>query len=130
MIRAGEKSQHRFWRAAIQLAVVALVVRASIPLGYMPGNLLAGDFAVLCPTGIPAEFMQAISGHAHHHAGHTIDADRDCPIGSALQPAWAPNDWQVPAVDAIREEFNASLVFRPHSRQPESRYLARAPPLL
>ena len=118
------------WRPAVQLAVLALVVRAAIPLGYMPGNVFAGEFMVLCPTGIPAAFMEAITGHQHGHGGHTIDADRDCPIGSALKPSWAPNDHQVSALDVTVARFDTptpdTLSLRPASRQ----YHARAPPIL
>ena len=56
--------QHR-WLAS--LLVVALALRALIPVGFMPsGN---GQLALqICPEGFPALLLHS-SGH-HHHEGH------------------------------------------------------------
>lgn len=70
---------------ATVLVLGALLLRALIPAGYMPGNLIAGEFAVLCPTGLPAEVAHQL------HQGHLddgeqqLDMDSECPIGAALQ---------------------------------------------
>ena len=50
----------------------------------MPGDALQGEFFVLCPSGLPTGIAQAL--HAGHdaHADTVLDADRDCPIGTAL----------------------------------------------
>ena len=45
---------------------LCVVMRALIPVGYMPGNLLAGEFMILCPQGVPAEF----SGNFHSRCFH------------------------------------------------------------
>lgn len=73
-------------------AVGALVLRALIPVGYMPGNLTAGEFMVLCPSGLSGELiLQAIGGEHHHHADAGIDADKACPIGVTLKYAAIPD---------------------------------------
>ncbi len=63
-IRFANLRQHR-WLAS--LLVVALALRALIPVGFMPsGN---GQLALqICPEGFPA-FLLHSSGH-HHHEGH------------------------------------------------------------
>ena len=70
----------------------AIFVRALIPVGYMPGNLLEGEFVRLCPTGLTA--LAARDGHADHHLGQgedEISADSElssvCPLGAALGQA-------------------------------------------
>ncbi|MEM8815354.1 MAG: hypothetical protein AAGE85_05975 [Pseudomonadota bacterium] len=82
-------------RFYIPLIVLTLAVRAIVPLGYMPGKLLAGEFMVLCPAGSAPSFalLEALvqraarasnavhtgqhsthgtqhAHHAHAHAGH------------------------------------------------------------
>ncbi len=63
-IRFANLRQHR-WLAS--LLVVALALRALIPVGFMPsGN---GQLALqICPEGFPAVLLHS-SGH-HHHEGH------------------------------------------------------------
>jgi hypothetical protein len=87
---------HRQTRAAavrgrlVALGMACLVMRALIPAGYMPGNLLDGEFMVLCPAGMSPSLLSA-AGNAHEgHEQDFLDVDRDCPIGSALQFAWMP----------------------------------------
>lgn len=40
----------------------AIAVRAIVPLGYMPGDALAGEFLVLCSQGISQEMVSALPG--------------------------------------------------------------------
>jgi len=96
-------------------ALLSLALRAVVPLGYMPGALVSGDWITPCPTGFPAAFFKD-AGHAHHHAHHgnhaqhgrpgaqeqsgwetsqALEADRPCPLGEGLQlaallPQWSP----------------------------------------
>ena len=91
-IRA-QPERPRLQQLGLLFAVAGLVSRAIIPLGYMPGNLLAGEFMVLCPTGAPE--IAAVFGHGgHEHGGPDsdgmVDADRACPIGVAMHYAVAP----------------------------------------
>jgi hypothetical protein len=63
-IRFANLRQHR-WLAS--LLVVALALRALIPVGFMPGG--NGHLALqICPEGFPA-FLLHNPGH-HHHEGH------------------------------------------------------------
>src|SRR3569833_3391223 len=62
-IRFADLRQHR-WLAS--LLVVALALRALIPVGFMPsGN---GQLALqICPEGFPAALLH---NSGHHHYGH------------------------------------------------------------
>lgn len=85
--------QVRRWAGTVTVA--CLLARALIPLGYMPGNILDGEFMVLCPAGIGAG---AITGLHRGHNGHNadsdsvVDADRTCPLGTALKYAALPTN--------------------------------------
>ena len=72
------------------LLAASLMLRALIPLGYMPGNVLAGEYMVLCPAGLPP--LARASGHHEHHAAadETTSLDQACPIGTAMLQAAAP----------------------------------------
>ncbi len=117
-------------RHVLVLGVLMLTLRALIPLGYMPGNLLAGEFVVLCPTGMPIEVMQALHQNHHDSEQAVMDVDQTCPIGSALQPAWmalADNEQDILVVATVSEAFYQRRtyvgIFSP-------RYRSRAPPLV
>ncbi len=135
----------RFHRQLSLAVLAALFMRAIIPLGYMPGNLLAGEFMLFCPSGGGAAFLPpptATSGHHHEHhagaddaqdedgnyAGNTVGVDSSCPIGSVLVAACLPNP--EPADIALDRSPAAigtrhSLVF---SSVPIRNYQVRAPP--
>ena len=84
------RSRNRIGMRVALATVSCLLLRATIPLGFMPGNVLAGEFVVLCPAGLPADTVRQLH---HDHAGHdekTVDMDARCPIGTALQYAAAP----------------------------------------
>ena len=116
-----------FRRWAAGLALAGILVRALIPLGYMPGNVLDGEFMVLCPSGLPANVVHAL--HGHHDADAALELDRACPIGGALQYAALPTD----VVDAADPESHPLFiahepgVFR--GTKPLRLFRARAPPL-
>ena len=117
-------------RLRLALVLAALVMRAVIPLGYMPGNLLAGEFMILCPTGLPAGF--ALPGEHHHHADDApmVDAERACPIGAALQQAALPADHNpAPTIERFPDAGLAPAPV-PVFVNPPARYHSRAPPLL
>ena len=124
----GDRTPPRWCSLAVRVLVLGLVVRSAIPLGYMPGNLLAGEFMVLCPTGVPAELLQALSGHHAHHEMSTVDIDRECPIGSALTPAWIGSDWLFD--DRVEREVGALPAYDSQSFRSATflAYRQRAPP--
>ena len=125
---------NRTYRAAaipgkvVALGVACLLMRALVPVGYMPGNLLAGEYMVLCPVGLPAAVAAALHSDHGSHARDIVDADRTCPIGSALKPAFLPIEpaehvvlWQPQLL--LGEQANVTLL----SRHPVP-YRSRAPP--
>ncbi len=121
---------HSSAQSILVVGVSILTLRALIPLGYMPGNLLAGEFVVLCPTGVPAEVMRALHGDHHDHEQPVMDVDKTCPIGSALQPVWMP-------LADIAQEFDVAATPREIFYQRRTyrgiltpRYRSRAPPLV
>ena len=75
-------------RIATSLLVATLAVRALLPMGYMPGNLAAGELAELCPVASAATFqlLGSAAEHSHHHGDDSdaISVDTACPIGSSL----------------------------------------------
>jgi len=84
-------------RAAVLILLASLMMRAGIPDGYMPAAPGSGLLFELCPSGVPAEFMQMLGGGHHHHgpahdpATH-FDAGQ-CPIGHMLASAVAAGDF-------------------------------------
>lgn len=113
----------------ILAGAVCLSLRAMVPAGYMPGNLLAGEFMVLCPSGMQAEFVRQLHpGHGTHDQ-NVVDADTSCPIGSALQPAFLPADEYPQAVSINLPRYTAEILHRLFAATPLRRYRSRAPPL-
>jgi hypothetical protein len=92
----------RSQRHTVMLLLAALLLRAAIPDGYMPAAAGSGLLFVLCPSGVPAGFMQALAGpdHHHHHSDNTESAydAGQCPIGHMLSSAMAFDDLSQPAV--------------------------------
>jgi len=117
------------WRRLTVGALVSgLVLRSAIPLGYMPGNLLAGELMVLCPTGMPKAVLVILSAHHVHDADVSVDADRDCPIGSALKPAWITDTGLGDvALDTAQTATSTDLLISAVTR-PVRAYHQRAPP--
>jgi hypothetical protein len=115
------------------LLLAALLLRASIPAGYMPAALGSGLLFEFCPSGVPAEFMQALAGSAGHHhhvsaqdqGGH-FDAEQ-CPIGHMLSSAVAFDDYWTDG-----PETDAAIVFEPavdvFTSTSRAVYRARGPP--
>lgn len=93
-IRLANLRRHR-WLAS--LLVVALALRALIPVGFMPGG--NGQLALqICPEGFPAALLPH-SGH-HHDSGDSTSApghdhkswmQGHCPFGAAAAAPAACN---------------------------------------
>jgi hypothetical protein len=111
--------------------LLGLSARIIIPAGYMPGNLLDGEFMVLCPTDAAAKLL----GHRHHAAQHgaasheaAAGADDTCPIGSALTAAIAPA-FALPAVHVPRAtQALVHDVSPPRADRAPAPYSSRDPP--
>lgn len=126
-------SKIRHGRLAVVMLFASLVVRAMIPNGYMPGNLLAGEFMVLCPQGLPLPAAQALH-HDHGAKNHgaenelSFDADRACPIGSALLAVAPPPAVTFPETLAAGRYVPQDPVVLPPQTLRILSYESRAPP--
>jgi len=96
--------------------LASLLMRAGIPDGYMPSSGDNGLLFELCPAGVPASFMRALSGSEHHQ--HHANADSSepgydtgqCPIGHILSSSVAFDDlWQFESAPAAQEYINTSV---------------------
>ena len=112
------------------IATAMLGARALTPLGYMPAAQGSGLLYELCPDGMPAAIMQALSGHGHHHHHHDAEsgaASEACPIGHMLASTFAVD------VEHATESVPAAADFPPPARMvPQRRtptqHRSRAPP--
>jgi|GEM_PF-892565 hypothetical protein len=58
----------------LSLAAIAMLVRVSIPTGFMPASVDDGWYLQLCPDGMPAHVMVALFGEHHAHHGGSADS--------------------------------------------------------
>lgn len=92
---ASMRRQQTAIRGVAVAVLATLLLRASIPDGYMPAPVGSGLLFELCPARVPAGLMRALSGSASHHdhsAGEAAGAHFDaaqCPIGHLLSAAAA-----------------------------------------
>jgi hypothetical protein len=129
-IRLATFRQHR-WLPS--LLVVALVLRALIPVGFMPGG--NGQLALqICPEGFPAALLHASDHHHHDSQGSTGHDHKSwmqghCPFGAAAgapavcQALVVTVDIKSAAPPPDTETVAAALDFRFLVAQP------RAPPV-
>ncbi|MEM1410844.1 MAG: hypothetical protein AAGH19_00695 [Pseudomonadota bacterium] len=140
-------------RATIALAALCLLLRTSVPIGFMPGNLLAGSWAIPCPSAFPAAFFEpaaagAVGLHDHHHGHHhghgaaagnahsdddapsVLGLDKQCPLGEALQtPALLPPTltFRLSAPGTVQASWPEQSIRPGTTPHP---FKARAPPFL
>lgn len=105
-----------------------LLLRTLIPLGYMPGNLLAGEFMTLCPQGLPGESAHQLHDLHGNPAVDVVATDRLCPLGNALlavaPPPSPPADFDLPRPG----DFLSVTLDAPPESSPVLHYASRAPP--
>lgn len=78
-------------RTAVSLLLsLLLLVQGLSPAGYMPAGLDSGWLVMLCPEGLPTNFLAATDPHAGHHQ-HSSDSNDHhnsrtdyCQLGSTL----------------------------------------------
>ena len=110
-----------------------LALRALTPEGYMPAAQGSGLLFELCPEGMPAEIMQALSGGGHHHhhgateSGESAASASDCPIGHMLGSAVA-HDAEGASDIAPDTPTWLSAGVRPTQGRRHPTYHSRAPP--
>ena len=83
----------------------AVLLRAFVPVGYMPAAPGQGLLFELCESRLPASFTTVLEGHAHHgdHSAHEEhSAFGDCSFGHILSGASidAPEVPELPVVPA------------------------------
>lgn len=111
--------------------VACLLLRALIPIGYMPGSIPDGEWMMLCPVASAETYeLMASPGHAHHGArdADAVSVGDACPIGSALALVVVafpgiPSVESAPVVSL--PEFNSSLR---QARPDAVGFSPRAPP--
>jgi hypothetical protein len=112
------------------VSLAILSVRALTPDGYMPGSKGSGLLFELCPSGMPAEIMQALAGdrHHHHHANDSSVTGTDqCPIGHMLSSV-AAADTEATAEIAPGTDLLEEVLVAVALRTISTAYRSRAPP--
>jgi hypothetical protein len=120
------------------IVLSAVVLRAFIPVGYMPALSAGGLPFELCHDGMPADIMAALQGHADpahshgaQHGGGAAEADADgCVVGHILALAFidSPARAQIePAPCTVFDPSGPSLLVPRAHRIATS---ARGPPLV
>ena len=105
--------RHLRLKPFLLLSVALLLLRAIVPVGYMPATFGSGLLFELCPENVSTEFMQFLAGldeqghHDHgqpnHGNGHgDAHDDHRCPMGQMLLTAAAvDNAWQSQLAPAV-----------------------------
>ena len=76
-------------RAYVHVALVAMLLRALLPVGWMPGTTASGAMAlVICSGDGPALFMPGMAGMDHKSKPGTNHHNEECPFAAA--PHYAP----------------------------------------
>ncbi len=117
-------------RALLAAILPALVLRALIPVGFMPVAASAGPEIQLCPGIVSAAGVH--SGHHHHHEAGSAEGSAHslCVFAASAAPAVAPVAATMPlrAVDGDCLALAHSSCLRlPSILRTQS---ARAPPVL
>ncbi len=116
----------------VLLLLAVLLLRAAIPVGFMPAAAGSGLLVVFCPDGVSPEFMQFLADdagvdHDHMDHGNPVDSTHQCPVGHMLLSAAATDDGSQPAdvVIAPPPSTSAAYFFTSVSR---THYYSRGPP--
>lgn len=73
-------------RIAALLIAMTLLVRALVPVGFMP-DFSGGSFTIaLCSGTGPATVTLAVAPHSQHHDADKIHADMACPYAALAMP--------------------------------------------
>jgi hypothetical protein len=117
-----------------RLAIAAFLLRAVVPVGFMPAKLSDGGPFVLCPGGPGGIALSSLvdkhAGHGQHaHDGEsaTHEAWEYCPVGAALAAIAPPSE---PDLELPQFRHVLASAFAPAYTLAEipAAYLARAPP--
>ncbi|MGI9203561.1 MAG: hypothetical protein ACR2Q3_06105 [Woeseiaceae bacterium] len=116
----------------VVLLLAMLLLRAAIPVGFMPAAIGSGTLVVFCPDGVSAEFMQFLAGDTggnHDHLEHGIDGDdsHQCPIGHLLLPA-AATDSGASAAEVASAPPPTTATAYSFTSVSRTHYYSRGPP--
>ncbi len=107
----------------------ALLLRAAIPVGYMPSAAGTGLLFEFCPENVPAGFMQMLAGDHGHHSHHdSHDDNHHCPVGHLLSSAIAVGDPVQFAPVLPEPELNVVAYSVGVGTTASRNYYSRAPP--
>lgn len=80
------------WQMGLKALLLAFLLRAMVPVGYMPVFFFAGHAPALtitlCVKGLPDHVVQTLSLDTHDH--HAEPQQLDCAFGAATAHAHAP----------------------------------------
>ena len=117
-----------------RLAIAAFLLRAVVPVGFMPAKLSDGGPFILCPGGPGGIALSSLvdkhAGHGQHaHDGEraTHEAWEHCPVGAALA-AIAPPSEPDSNLPQFRHVLASSSAAAQTPAEIPAAYLARAPP--
>ena len=114
------------------MLAAALLLRAAIPAGYMPAVSGSGFLFEFCPEGVPAEFVEFLTGgtgqhHTHDSSDHHDHGGHQCPVGHMLLSAAAvDHGWQSDAVPLA--PFQAETGEHAYFEASQPNYRSRGPP--
>jgi hypothetical protein len=117
-----------------RLAIAAFLLRAIVPVGFMPAKLSDGGPFVLCPGGpggtVLSSLVERHASHAQHKhdgEGTTHEAWEHCPVGAALAAIAPPSE---PNLELLQFRHVLASAFAPAQTLVDlpAAYLARAPP--
>ena len=81
---------------ALLFLCATFVLRALVPVGYMPAAWSDGLPFVLCPEGLPASVVDILGGHDHQHGSEedasASDAADQCNFGHIVSSAFLLHD--------------------------------------
>jgi hypothetical protein len=134
----------RMRQSLMRLALGGFLVRALIPIGFMPASMAQGGPIIICHGGLAGTFFQQLAeeGHdAHLHGGMADHSAAEHDEPSPDHDAWEHCPTGVTAsAAALATDFSFSLLALTHAQSsrdpcpgipaaPVTSYQARAPPL-
>ena len=113
-----------WWRPLVAL----LLLRAIVPVGYMPGSIKGDSWFELCPDGLPQNFVAALKGEHHHHGdSDSAPGVGECAFGDMLSPQ-AADTLQSLAAAPICAGFERAQFSSRFCAAARAVYRSRAPP--
>ncbi len=124
-------------RSFVYIALLAMLLRAAMPAGFMPSALADGWYLQLCPHGLSPQVAEALFGTADHHHHHGTDVPEQdsahsplqCEFGSGFAASALVPTFIVPAIITFTDSIQRLLLIRLSLKAPLRSYDSRAGPL-